>query len=93
MDLAKDIVGDVIRERSTSGPLSTVKIDEKSDPLKEAAMWLTNGLSVSVHILLGHTDCDGKEPSRCDAVQPLEVWTVKVIDEEPTVYFEYLRNL
>ncbi|KAI1731659.1 chromosome segregation during meiosis domain-containing protein [Ditylenchus destructor] len=84
MDLAKDIVGDVIRERLTSGPWSTVKIDEKSDPLKEAAVWLTNGLSVSVHILLGHTDCNGKEPSRCDAVQPLEVWTVKVIDEEPT---------
>lgn len=83
MELAKDIVGEVIRERLTSSPLASVQSDEKFDPQKEVTTWLSSGLSISVHILLSHSDCKAKEPSRCDAVQPLEVWTVEIIEEEP----------
>uniref|UniRef100_A0A915D7R3 Atos-like conserved domain-containing protein n=1 Tax=Ditylenchus dipsaci TaxID=166011 RepID=A0A915D7R3_9BILA len=71
MELSKELISEVLKERtSLHQPL-----------LKEAELYLSTGLSIAIHILLGHSDCKATEPSRCPANQQLEVWTLKLLTE------------
>lgn len=87
MDLAKEIISDVILNRTSIGGAEKKEIlGELTSPvikleegLREAELILNNGLNVAVHVLLGHENCLAEEAIRCKAAKPLEVWTLRVL--------------
>ena len=82
MELSKEIIADVIKERISNGTSKENVFGDASQlDIKDAELFLSSGLSIAIHILLGHADCKAKEPGRCPAVRQLEVWTIKVLGD------------
>lgn len=80
MELAKEIITDVVRDRTS------ISVDEMEfynaklqEGLNEAEFFLNNGLKVSVHVVLGHEKCMAQDISRCKTAKTLEVWTLQII--------------
>lgn len=90
MDLAKELINDVLRERSfflTKTNTADCLLNEKMKSLmtSEADQFIQNELCVSVHVFMNHTGCkiSNQEAGICSAVQKLEEWTFKLHRERP----------
>lgn len=80
MDLAKEIITDVVQDRILIGvdenDFNNCKLKEG---LNEVEFLLRNSLEVAVHIVLGHEKCMAQDISRCKTAKTLEVWTLRIV--------------
>ena len=90
MELAKQFFTDVLSERIqlTSPPNthSTECEKTKSSLALEADRSLEIGLTVTIHVLMGHEGCKlgGRAKDMCPAMQRLETWTFKLHRKRPS---------
>nr|CAD2182650.1 unnamed protein product [Meloidogyne enterolobii] len=66
---------------SSSSPPTTNKQQESA--IIEANKYLENLKSVSIHVLLGHSECKESGDKLCSAMQDTEVWTFKLHHQRP----------
>lgn len=106
MEFAKELIRDVIRERICySFPLNESNINVMNQnnlsknidfTLNKVEIILSNMLSVSIHILIGHRNCNAIEPIKCKYNQLIEVWTLKITSipasETVNILFKFLIN-
>ncbi|CAK5053849.1 unnamed protein product [Meloidogyne enterolobii] len=99
MDLAKEFLAEVLNERiclasnfSSGNERKTTNSSSSSCPttnkqqesaIIEANKYLENLKSVSIHVLLGHSECKEVGDKLCSAMQDTEVWTFKLHHQRP----------
>lgn len=84
MEFAKEVIREVICERINYSN-DNANVENQTNSLKnidtalnEAETFLSNGFSISIHILIGHTNCKAIEPIACKANCLIEVWTLQI---------------
>lgn len=85
MELTKEVIREVLSERAgyrlggTDDQPSFQKQPQYLDAaVKEAEIFLSNGISVDIRVFLGYADCEAKHPLSCKALCEVEVWTLHI---------------
>lgn len=98
MEFTKELISDIICERTSYcypviyGGDQATTIKSVDVVLNEAELLLSNGLSVSIHILLGHTNCNSVEPTACKSACSIEVWTLQITSSSMEEMVNFVNN-
>uniref|UniRef100_A0A183CR38 Uncharacterized protein n=1 Tax=Globodera pallida TaxID=36090 RepID=A0A183CR38_GLOPA len=84
MDLAKELCVEVLRDRIQQFSSPSMEYNAKlGSALADADRFLVDGVPISIHLLLCHSDCKASERELCTAAQTLEVWFFKIQGRVP----------
>uniref|UniRef100_A0A914I968 Atos-like C-terminal domain-containing protein n=1 Tax=Globodera rostochiensis TaxID=31243 RepID=A0A914I968_GLORO len=84
MDLAKELCVEVLCDRIQQFSSPSTEYNAKlGSALADADRFLVDGVPISIHLLLCHSDCKASERELCTAAQTLEIWFFKIQGRVP----------